>query len=273
MFGAAMDQTLVAAALPAVARGLGEVERISWIIVLYLVANTVAAPVYGRLGDALGRRRMLLVALGFYGLGGTLCAVAPNFGVLAVARIIQGFGGGGLISLSVALIAEVVPPRERARFQAWIAAVFTIAAAFGPVVGGFLAEHFGWRAIFMVQLPLSLLAARLAIARLPDKRPSSAQGFAFDWWGLLLFTLFVAPALMAMDQARRLTPGPLSLAALLGLVAAAALVLLFRQERRSADPLLPLALLGDATIWRANLMTALARWVKSGWTCTGPLPG
>lgn len=257
MFGAALDQTIVAAALPAIARSLGEVERVSWVVVAYLVATTVAAPVYGRLGDAFGRRQMLLVALGFYATGATLCAFAPSLTALAACRLIQGFGGGGLISLSVALIAEVVPPRERGRFQAWIAAVFTTASALGPVVGGLLTQHLSWHAVFLVQLPLSVAAAWMAVTRLRGAAPGRSQGFQFDWAGLTLFALFVGPALLALDQVRRLTTGPLLIALCLAVLAAAALALLFRQERRAPDPLLPLGLLGDPTIWRANLLTGL----------------
>lgn len=257
MFGAAIDQTIVASALPAIARDLGEVERVSWIIVLYLVANTVAAPVYGRLGDAFGRRRMLLVALGVYALGATLCAFAPSLTWLAACRFLQGLGGGGLISLSVALIAEAVPPRERGRFQAWIAAVFSGASALGPVVGGLLTQHVGWHAVFLIQLPLSAAAGWLAMTRLGHAAPGQRQGFNFDWPGLLLFALFVAPALLALDQARRLTGGALAVAFGLAVVAATALVLLLRWERRAPDPLLPLNLLGHPVVWRTNLLTAL----------------
>jgi EmrB/QacA subfamily drug resistance transporter len=257
MFGAALDQTLVAASLPAIARALGEVERISWIVVLYLVANTVAAPVYGRLGDAFGRQRMLLVALGVYAVGATLCAFAPSLGWLAACRLVQGFGGGGLISLSVALIAEVVPPRERGRFQAWIAAVFSGAAALGPVAGGLLTEHLGWQSVFLVQLPLALVAAWLAVTRLRGAAKGQARGFRFDWLGLALFALFVGPALLALDQARRLSAPGLGVALALAGLAAAALWLLLRQERQARDPLLPLGLLGEASVWRANLVAAL----------------
>ncbi len=256
MFGAALDQTIVAAALPAIAKSLGDVERISWIIVLYLVANTVAAPVYGRLGDAFGRQRMLLVALAVYAVGAALCALAGSLSTLAAARVVQGFGGGGLISLSVALIAEVVPARERGRFQAYIAAVFTTASALGPVLGGVLAEYFGWRSIFVLQLPLAGLAAWLAVTRLGDAARGSSRGFSFDWLGLILFAVFVGPALLALDQARRLSPGPLAVAAVLAAVAGLALWLLLRQERRAPHPLLPLNLLGNATVWRAILMSA-----------------
>jgi MFS family permease len=257
MFGAALDQTSVAAALPAIARSLGEVERVSWVIVAYLVATTIAAPVYGRLGDAFGRRRMLLVALAMYALGAALSAVAPSLDLLAAARLVQGFGGGGLISLSVALIAEVVPARERGRYQGWIAAVFAAASAFGPVVGGVLTEAFGWRAVFLLQPPLALVAGWCAVTRLGGASPGTAKGFAFDWAGLLLFALFVGPALLALDYARRLAPGALAGAAGLALLAALALGLLWRQERRARDPLLPLGVLGEASIWRANLLSAL----------------
>ena len=256
MFGAAIDQTLVASSLPAIARDLGAVEQVPWIVVLYLVANTVAAPVYGRLGDAFGRQRMLLVALGFYGIGATFCALAPSLPALAAARLVQGFGGGGLISLSVALIGEVVPPRERGRYQAWIAAIFSAASALGPVLGGALTEAFGWRSVFLMQLPLAIATALLAQARLRSAAPGSRRGFVFDWGGLFWFTLFVAPALLALDQVRRLTPDALGIAAGLALIAALALILLIRQERRAADPLLPLALLGEPSVWRANLLTA-----------------
>lgn len=257
MFGAALDQTIVASALPAIARSLGEVERISWVVVAYLVGTTVAAPVHGRLGDAFGRRRMLLVALALYASGAVLCVLAPSLDLLVAARLVQGLGGGGLISLSIALIAEFVPPRERGRFQAWIAAVFAAAAAAGPVLGGLLTDAFGWRAVFLLQPPLAVLTGWLVVGRLGGASPGSAKGFVFDWAGLVLFALFVAPALLALDQLRRLAPGAMAAAAGLAALAALALWLLWRQERRAADPLLPLAVLGEASIWRANLSSAL----------------
>jgi predicted MFS family arabinose efflux permease len=199
---------------------------------------------------------MLLVALAVYATGATLCALAGSLSTLAAARVVQGFGGGGLISLSVALIAEVVPARERGRFQAYIAAVFTTASALGPVLGGVLAEYFGWRSIFLLQLPLSALAAWLAVTRLGDAARGSSRGFSFDWLGLILFAIFVGPALLALDQARRLSPGALAVAAVLAVVAGVALWLLLRQERRAPHPLLPLGLLGNPTVWRANLMSS-----------------
>ena len=111
MFLAVADQTIVATALPAIASSLGDIERVSWVVVSYLIANTIAAPVYGRLGDTFGRRLMMFVALGIFMAGSVLCALAPSILMLTAFRVIQGFGGGGLMTLSQALIGEAIPPR------------------------------------------------------------------------------------------------------------------------------------------------------------------
>ena len=136
MFLAVADQTIVATALPAIASDLGEIERASWVVVSYLIANTIAAPVYGRLGDTFGRRLMMFVALGIFMAGSMLCALAPSIEVLTAFRVIQGFGGGGLMTLSQALIGEAIPPRERGRYQGYLAGVAVSSNTFGPVAGG-----------------------------------------------------------------------------------------------------------------------------------------
>ncbi|MCB1534651.1 MAG: MFS transporter, partial [Rhodoblastus sp.] len=123
MFIAVMDQTIVATALPAIATDLDDVERVAWIVVAYLVATTIAAPVYGRLGDVYGRRRMIFVALAVMIVGSLACALAPTLLALIFARVMQGLGGGGLMTLSQALISESVPPRDRARYQGYLASV------------------------------------------------------------------------------------------------------------------------------------------------------
>jgi MFS family permease len=161
MFMAALDQTIVATALPAIAGTLGDVERISWVVVSYLVANTIAAPVYGRLGDALGRKRLMFVALGVFIIASLLCAVAPSVLLLSLGRLLQGLGGGGLMTLSQALIAEAVPPRQRGRYQGYLSGMYASAATFGPVAGGWLTQQFGWQSVFLVNLPLGLVAAAL----------------------------------------------------------------------------------------------------------------
>ena len=253
----AIDQTIVATALPAIAGALGAVESLSWVVVSYLISATIAAPVFGRLGDVFGRRNLLLVALGLAGLGATISATAPAFGVLILGRLIQGFAGGGMATLAMALIGEAVPPRERGRFQTWIVASFTTASCLGPITGGYVTEHFGWRAVFWVLIPWIALAVPLAL-RIPARPGARSAGFRFDLPGVLLFAGFVGPALLALSQVQKLSLAALPAAVGLALLAALALLLLLRQERRARDPLLPLPLLAEPTILRSNLMTACA---------------
>src|SRR5258707_15652337 len=156
MFLAVLDQTIVATALPSIAAATGEGERASWVVVSYLVASTIAAPIYGRLGDAVGRRRLMFVALAVFIVASLLCAASTSVVLLTLARLLQGLGGGGVMTLSQALIGEAVPPRERARYQGYLAAVAVCANTFGPVAGGYLTEHFGWQSVFLINIPVGL---------------------------------------------------------------------------------------------------------------------
>ena len=252
MFLASVDATIVAAALPAIAAEMGEVERVSWLVVAFLVAATIAAPVYGKLGDVIGRRRMLLVALAINLLAYVLCATATSVTVLVLARVLHGFGAGGLMTLAHALIGESVPPRERGRYQGYNASIYVSASMFGPVAGGWLTQHWGWQSVFLVNIPLCLLAIALAF-RLAPAAPAGGR-LHFDFLGAALFALFIAPALLALEQARRLRWDALPWAAALLALAALALVLLLRQERRATSPLLPIQLLKQTAVWRTNAM-------------------
>ena len=254
MFLASVDQTIVSTALPAIAGELGDVERISWVVVSYLVATTISAPVYGRLGDILGRRRMLFVALVIFMVASVLCAVAPTLLLLAAARVLQGFGGGGLMTLSQALVGEVVPGRERGRYQGYLAAVYACASTFGPVAGGWLTQQMGWQSVFWVNIPLGVVAVGMAM-RLPVRNVAPGR-LHFDFLGVALFSGFIAPALLMLEQVQRLDAQAIPLIALLGGAAALSLVLLLRQERRAAHPLLPITFLRQSAIWRTNAMAA-----------------
>lgn len=254
MFLAIVDQTIVATALPAIAGSLGGVERISWIVVAYLVATTIAAPVYGQLGDLLGRRRLLVVALLFFMAASVLCALSTSVEMLTAMRILQGLGGGGLMTLSQALIGETVPPRERAHYQGYLAAVAVSSSTFGPVAGGFLTEHFGWQSVFLVNLPIGVLAIVLAL-RLPQ-RPGSDAPFRFDVLGVVLFTVFIASALVLLQQIHRVDAVSLSFVLGLASVTVAALVLLIWRERSIANPLLPIDLLRNPVTWRSDALAA-----------------
>jgi EmrB/QacA subfamily drug resistance transporter len=254
MFLAVADQTIVATALPTIASDLGEIERASWVVVSYLIANTIAAPVYGRLGDTFGRRLMMIVALTIFVAGSVLCALSPNIEWLTAFRVLQGFGGGGLMTLSQALIGETIPPRERGRYQGYLAGVSVSSSTFGPVAGGYLTEAFGWQSIFLVNVPLGLIAFFLVL-RLAA-HPADQRRTTFDTPGLLLFIMFVSPVILALEQLQRLQTSTVPLA--LGLLAFGilALVALIWQERHSTSPLIPPQLFREPSIWRSDALAA-----------------
>ncbi len=254
MFLAVVDQTIVATALPAIAASTGQVERASWIVVSYLIAATIAAPIYGRLGDAFGRRRMMYVALGVTIVASLLCASAPTVELLTAARVLQGFGGGGLMTLSQALIGEAIPPRERARFQGYLAAIAVCANTFGPVMGGVMTQQFGWRSIFLINVPIALAAAVLTW-RLPV-RTTERIAWQADPAGLVLFTVFVVSTLLALEQTQRVALAALPLAGALFTAGILALVLLILQENRAPSPLIPVALLRRPAIWHSDALAA-----------------
>jgi EmrB/QacA subfamily drug resistance transporter len=254
MFLAVVDQTIVATALPAIAAATGQVERASWIVVSYLIAATIAAPIYGRLGDSFGRRRLMFVALGVFIVASVLCAASPTIELLTLARILQGLGGGGLMTLSQALIGEAIPPRERARYQGYLAAVAVCANTFGPVAGGYLTEHFGWQAIFLVNVPIGAVALGLTL-RLPVVTVERLEWRA-DPGGLVLFTVFIATTLLALEQMQHANTSALPLAGTMIAVGIAALIWLVRHENRTPAPLIPLNLLRQPAIWHSDALAA-----------------
>jgi EmrB/QacA subfamily drug resistance transporter len=254
MFMAVADQTIVATALPAIASNLGEIERASWVVVSYLIANTIAAPVYGRLGDTFGRRSMMFVALAIFVIGSLLCAISPNIELLTVARVVQGFGGGGLMTLSQALIGEAIPPRERGKYQGYLAGVSVSSSTFGPVAGGYLTEAFGWQSIFLVNVPLGLLAAVLVL-RLAAK-PGDRKRTTFDMPGLVLFIMFVSPVILALEQLQRMDTRTLPMVGGLLAFGIFSLVLLLWQENRNTAPLIPPRLFREPSIWRSDGLAA-----------------
>lgn len=253
MFLAVADQTIVATALPAIAAATNAVERASWIIVGYLIASTIAAPIYGRLGDAFGRRNLMFVALTIFIAASVGCASVSTIGLLTLMRILQGLGGGGLMTLSQALIGEAIPPRERARYQGYLAAVAVSANTFGPVAGGYLTQHFGWQSIFLVNVPIGLAAVGLT-ARLPRFKRNDENEWRADPLGFVLFTVTVGAILLGLEQAQHMNAETLPLAG--GLLAAGiiALAMLVRHENRAPAPLIPLGLLRMPAIWRSDAM-------------------
>ena len=254
VFLAAADGTVVATALPAIAASLGEVDKLSWIVVANLIASTVAAPAYGRLADLFGRRRMMVIALCVFMVASVCCAMAPTLPLLLAARVLQGLGGGGLMTLAQALLGELVPPRERGSYQGYLSANIVAGATIGPIAGGFITEMWGWHAVFLAYLPLGLIAIAL-VMRLPKSKPSGTRA-GFDMPGMVLLTLFIVPLLMAVSQLQKLDPAILPRFGLLLAFSGAALAALLVQQKRAASPLLALPLMKIPAFWRADVMAA-----------------
>jgi EmrB/QacA subfamily drug resistance transporter len=242
MFLAAVDQTLLATATPVISRELGGLRDTSWLAVAYLLASVIMVPLYGRLGDRFGRRRVLSFAIDVFGLGSLACGAAPTLGLLVAARVVQGLGGGGLMTLSQALIGEVVAPRLRARNQSYFAIIFTLASVGGPVIGGLVVHQASWRWLFLVNLPLCALAVWRLRSMIGDDRLHAERGKP-DPLGIVLFALTAATALVWLSSAgHRFEWASATSAALVAatLVFGVALV---RVERRAERPFLPLELL------------------------------
>ena len=254
VFLAAADGTVVATALPAIAASLGEVEKLSWIVVANLIASTVAAPAYGRLADLFGRRRIMVVALCVFMTASILCSLAPTLPLLLAARVLQGLGGGGLMTLAQALLGELVPPRERGSYQGYLSANIVAGSTIGPVAGGFITELWGWHAVFLAYVPLGLIAIAL-IMRLPKSQPSGGRT-GFDLPGMGLLTMFIVPLLLAVSQLQKLDPSILPRLLLLLAFSGAALAVLIWQQKRAPSPLLALHLMKLPAFWRADLMAA-----------------
>ncbi len=257
VFLAAADGTVVATALPAIAATFGEVERLSWIVVANLIASTVAAPAYGRLADLFGRKQVMIVSLAAFMCASLGCAFAPSFDLLLLARVLQGLGAGGLMTLAQALLGENVPPRERGSYQGYLSANIVAGSTIGPIAGGFLTEHFGWQSVFIGYLPLCLIAIAL-VARLPSRAQGEGGhgGAGFDAVGLVLLTTFIVPLLLAVSALQKLDPSALPrLGLLIGLTVAGLIALLWQQSR-ARSPLLALNLVKLPAFWRSNLMSA-----------------
>jgi MFS family permease len=175
MLLAALDQVMIATALPTIAASLGDIENMSWVVTANLLCATAATPLYGKLSDIHGRRRMMLIAIGVYAAGSLACALAPSMLVLILSRALQGLGGGGLMPLVQTIIGDVASPRERPRYQAYTSSTFIVSTVGGPLLGGFIAEHLHWSWIFWLNLPLCAIAFLLThnvLQRLPrHERP------------------------------------------------------------------------------------------------------
>src|SRR3954471_12964413 len=161
---ASLDQTIVSTALPTIVGDLGGLEHLSWVVTAYLLASTVAGPLYGKLGDLYGRKGVLQTAIGIFLVGSALCGIAQNMGELIAFRALQGLGGGGLMVTTFAVIGDLVSPRERGRYSGFFGGVFGISTVIGPLLGGFFVDHLSWRWIFYINIPIGAVAVAVIAA-------------------------------------------------------------------------------------------------------------
>ena len=242
MFLSALEQTIVAPALPTIGRVLGDVENLSWVVTAYLLANVVATPLFGKLSDIHGRRRMMLIAIVIFIAGSAACALAPNMPTLIAARALQGIGGGGILPIAHTIIGDMVSPRERPRYQSYTSIVFMAASIIGPVIGGVLTDYVHWTMIFWINLPMGLLALWMT-GRALKKLPRHDRPHRLDVPGALLMVFAALALMLAMTWGG--TRYPWGTAPILGLLAASAVLWLLFVLRvmRAPEPFIPLSIL------------------------------
>src|SRR3979490_2773568 len=270
MFLAALDQTIVATALPAMGGQFGDVSNLSWVITAYLLASTAVAPVFGTLSDIYGRRGMIITALGLFISGSILCALAPNMTVLILARGLQGLGGGGIMPIVQTVIADVVTPRERGQYQAYFSAVWMAAGIGGPILGGVFAEHLHWSMIFWINVPLGLASLAMLLPKM-GKIPVFHRRRKVDWLGgvLLMASAVVFMLVLTWGGNRYLWLSP-TIMAMVG--ASLALALAFVWHARNAeDPFPPLPRMGGTVVPYAMACGGLAMGAMLGLTVHLPL--
>lgn len=263
VFLAALDQTIVATALPTIAAEFKGVDHLSWVVSGYLLAATVATPIYGKLGDLYGRRTLLTVAISVFVAASVLSALSRGMSELIAARALQGLGAGGLMTLSQAVIGEVVAPRERGKYQAYFAAVFASSSVGGPIVGGLFVDFLSWRWVFWINLPLgaaALALCRYALRRLPVRRHQAR----IDYAGALLLTGGVGALMLVLAWGGNLFAW--ASPAILGLGAGAAVFLAVFAwwERKTPEPLLPLHLFANPVFRSAGGIIFFAAMAMMG---------
>ncbi len=266
---AALDQTIVATALPQIVGDLGGLSQYSWVFTAYLLATTVTVPLYGKLGDVYGRRPLFIVAICIFLLGSALCGAAQGMTQLVIFRAVQGCGAGGLIPLALAVIGNIVPPRDRGRYQGLIGAVFAAASIIGPAVGGFIVDNMSWRWIFYVNLPVGGVALIVIWITMPRRRDVVPR--AIDWAGAALLATATTSLLLGLVWGGReyawssvQVTGALAIAVIL----AAAFGL---WERRVDEPILPFDVLQNKIVLSSIVCMALIGMAMFGTIAYVPL--
>ncbi|HSU05244.1 MAG TPA: MFS transporter, partial [Acetobacteraceae bacterium] len=242
-FMAAVESTIVATAMPTIVADLGGFELLSWVFSAYLLAQAVTIPIYGRLADLYGRKRVFFVGAGLFLTGSLLSGFAPSMVVLVGFRVLQGFGAGAILPIAYTIVGDIYTPIERARIQGVLSGVWGVAAVVGPPLGAFLVEAVNWRLVFWVNLPIGGAAIVMITAFLHENR--ERRPHRIDAIGAVLLAVGVGAVVLALGEGRHLGGGRLAALSGLGVIS---LIVLLAWERRAAEPMLPLQLLAGRVI-------------------------
>lgn len=252
MFLGALDQTIIAAALPAIAMDLGDFGAISWVASIYLLTSTAVTPLYGKFSDIRGRRAALTLGIVVFVLGSIACAMAPTMAWLIAARALQGLGGGGLISLAQTIVADIVAPKERGRYQIYFASVFLLASLLGPTLGGYFTQHLHWTLIFWINLPLGALAYFISSSAL-KRLPRHDRPHELDLIGAALLMAATVTLMLALHDGG--TEYAWLSFRIIGLILSSVVLwlLFIWRINRAPEPLIPISVLGNSVVSRATV--------------------
>jgi EmrB/QacA subfamily drug resistance transporter len=269
-FLSAVNQTIVATALPTIGREFNDFQNLSWVVIAYLLSSTIVAPLYGKLADIHGRRGMMLAAVGLFIAGSALCGIAPDMPTLLAGRTLQGIGGGGIVPMVQITVADMVTPRERAHYQAYMGTAWVVAGVAGPALGGIIADHMHWSMIFWLNVPLGFLTAFL-LNRSMKKLPAAGRKHDLDLLGAALVMMAAMLFLLALTTGG--TRVPWLSAPIAGLIGGAIVLTAISVWwlRRAPEPFLPGNVLMNPVMRRGTAATSFAMAVLTGFMIYLPL--
>jgi EmrB/QacA subfamily drug resistance transporter len=265
VFTAAVEGTIVSTAMPTIVSELGGLRLFSWVFALYFLTQAVSIPIYGRLSDIYGRKRVFLVGASLFMIGSLLCGFAHTMPALVAFRTLQGIGAGGVQPVATTIVGDLYTPAERARMQGYLSSVWGVAGVIGPVLGALLVEHVSWSAVFWINVPIVIACMTAMALFLHDRR--EVRSHRIDVVGALLFVLGIGTLIVALVMSVSLNAGML---VALGLVSLAALVALVRYEQRTPEPMVPIALYRHRVIGTGAAGTFLIGMLVM--TCSAFLP-